>query len=129
MKTIKLPVFDIVVTLGDNGSGSILSSMAEKCPFCDLPQCGMDCGDAEEWISDRDFDIQRLKEGKVRNFQLQKAAFDSIESLILACACAGIDIETPAFLEAIETSFDAAAHNLEHMEVEDMEVKNEEIEE
>jgi hypothetical protein len=125
MKTIKLPVFDIVVTLGDNNSGKILSSMGDKCPFCGLPQCGMDCGSAEEWISDRDIDIQKLKEGRVRNFQLQKAAFNSIESFILACACAGIDIETSAFLEAIETSFDAVGFNIENMEVEDIDINKE----
>ena len=36
---------------------------------------------------------------------------NAIESLILACACAGIDVETPAFLEAIETAVDAAQNN------------------
>lgn len=32
---------------------------------------------------------------------------DVIESFILACACAGVDVESPAFLEAIETTIDA----------------------
>jgi hypothetical protein len=32
------------------------------------------------------------------------AALDGIESLILAQACAGIDIESPAYIEAVETA-------------------------
>lgn len=36
-----------------------------------------------------------------------KVAFDTIESFVLAAACARVDIETPAFLEAIETTVDA----------------------
>jgi len=37
---------------------------------------------------------------------------DGIESMILACACSGIDIETPAFIEAIETAVEATFSNL-----------------
>lgn len=36
-----------------------------------------------------------------------RVAFDTIESFLLAAACAGIDISTPAFAEAIETTVDA----------------------
>lgn len=35
------------------------------------------------------------------------AAVNGLESMILACACAGIDIEAPAFISAIETTVDA----------------------
>ena len=38
---------------------------------------------------------------------LHNARCDGLESLILACACAGIDVELPAFQEAIETAVDA----------------------
>jgi hypothetical protein len=37
---------------------------------------------------------------------------DGIEALILAAACSGINIETPAFIEAIETAVDALANKL-----------------
>ena len=33
---------------------------------------------------------------------------DVIESFILACACAGVDVESNAFVEAVETTIDAA---------------------
>jgi hypothetical protein len=40
------------------------------------------------------------------------AAMDAIESLVLAHACAGIDVESPAYLEGIETAVQACASNL-----------------
>lgn len=40
------------------------------------------------------------------------AAYDAIESLVLACACEGIDISTPAFECAIETAVDAVTNHL-----------------
>jgi hypothetical protein len=44
--------------------------------------------------------------------ELYNSAMDGVESLILSCACAGIDIETPEFLEAIETSVEACSNNI-----------------
>jgi hypothetical protein len=36
-----------------------------------------------------------------------KAAMDAIESLILAHACAGVDVASPAYIEGIETAVEA----------------------
>ena len=41
--------------------------------------------------------------------RLYNAAIDGLESLILAHACAGVNIESPAYLEGIETAVDALA--------------------
>lgn len=38
------------------------------------------------------------------------AAIEALESMILACACAGIDIESPPFIEAIETTADTISN-------------------
>ncbi len=38
------------------------------------------------------------------------AAVDALESLILAHACAGIDVTSPAYVEGIETAVDAIAN-------------------
>ena len=35
-----------------------------------------------------------------------KGAINGIESLILACACSGVDIESPAFRVAVKTAFE-----------------------
>jgi hypothetical protein len=41
-----------------------------------------------------------------------EAAIDGIESLILAHACAGMDITAPAYIEGIETAVEAASSRL-----------------
>ena len=43
---------------------------------------------------------------------LYHAALDGIESMILAHAIAGIDVESPSYIEGIETAVEAAANNL-----------------
>ena len=39
------------------------------------------------------------------------AAIDGIESLVLAHACAGVAIDSPAYIEGIETAVNACANN------------------
>jgi hypothetical protein len=39
------------------------------------------------------------------------AAVDGLESLILAHACAGVDVESPAYVEGIETAVEAIANH------------------
>lgn len=39
------------------------------------------------------------------------AAIDSLESLILSHACAGVDVESPAYVEGIETAVEAIANH------------------
>ena len=43
--------------------------------------------------------------------ELYNAAMDGIESLILAHACAGVDITTPEYVEGIKTAVEASANN------------------
>lgn len=42
----------------------------------------------------------------------QCAAWDAIESLILAHACAGVDVTNPAYVEGVETAVLAVGNNL-----------------
>lgn len=44
--------------------------------------------------------------------RIYNAAIDAVESLILAHACAGIDVESPAYVEGIETAVEAIANHL-----------------
>ena len=37
-------------------------------------------------------------------------AIDGLEALILACACSGVAVQSPEFLEAIETAVDAISN-------------------
>jgi hypothetical protein len=40
------------------------------------------------------------------------AAIDALESLILAHACAGVDVRSPAYIEGIETAVEAIANHV-----------------
>jgi hypothetical protein len=84
MKTIKLPVHGIVVELGDIDP--------EK------PDAYLGGSITSDLVNETDEGSKRFDAG-----------IDAMESMILSCACAGIDIETPAFFEAIETTVDKLA--------------------
>jgi hypothetical protein len=45
--------------------------------------------------------------GKTARDRLHNAAIDGLESLILAHACTGVNVESPAYVEGIETAVDA----------------------
>jgi len=40
------------------------------------------------------------------------AAIDGLESLILAHACAGVDVESPAYIEGVETAVEGIANHV-----------------
>ena len=111
MKTrkIKLPCHGIVVTLTGTDrhrsgrtlplGGSITSKLKETCPDCGDPECERHC---EPQAERQDSEREAAKEERL----LHNARVDALESMILACAVAGIDIESPAFVEAVETVLD-----------------------
>lgn len=82
MKEVKLPVHGIRINLTEDGGGSITSDLHEDDPPAE--------GEDEK---------------------LYNAAIDGIESIILGHAIAGVDVESPAYLEGIESAVEAAAHN------------------
>jgi hypothetical protein len=49
--------------------------------------------------------------GKSTANRQYNAAVDGLESLILAHACAGVDVESPAYVEGIETAVEAIANH------------------
>jgi len=81
MKTTETNCFGIVVTLDGNGGGTIKSDLREDADVLDM---------------DSDPDAH-----------LYDAAVDGLEALILAHACAGIDITTPTYLQGIEVAVEA----------------------
>lgn len=108
MKTIKLPCFGIEITFASKkGGASITSDMKETCPYCFDPNCDMDCPEFMEHCSDRDMDMQMDKQAERYEFLCHRAAVDAIESMILGHAIAGIDIDSPAYIEGIETANNA----------------------
>ena len=91
MKTIKLPVHGIEITLGDKdpesttgayNGGSLTSNLFESGAYAHLSQSEI----RREW--------------------------DAVESFLLALAVAGVDVESPAVLEALETTVEAVSNHL-----------------
>jgi hypothetical protein len=94
MKTIELPCYGFVIELSDDGnSGSVKSRLSSKMDDGDWIQSPMD------FVSDESLDEYHFY-------------VNAIESLVLAHACAGIDIESPAYIEGIETAVEAVANKL-----------------
>jgi hypothetical protein len=94
MRTIKLPIGGVVITLGEIDrespaycyiSGNITSELHETC------HCGSQ--DCEHEDSPRDYNI----------------AIDVIESFLLALAVAGVDVEAPGVQYALETALEKMA--------------------
>ena len=56
--------------------------------------------------------VSDLREPETALNRPYNSAVDGLEALILAHACAGIDVESPAYLEGIETAVDAIANRL-----------------
>ena len=81
MAVIELPIYGIVVKLPNSGGGSIESDLH------------------------RDDDAFSARDERRYN-----SAIDGLEALILAHACAGIDIEDPKYIKGIETALDAIAN-------------------
>jgi hypothetical protein len=103
-KTINLPSFDIRVMLTEPDperpglwlGGEITTSLREPAPHA-LRQLA-EASDPES-AEERE------------NRLCYNAGIDAIEAMILAHACAGIDIESPAYEEAIEVAAQTLAAN------------------
>jgi hypothetical protein len=109
MKVIRLPIYNMVITVQDKG-GAVTSDLIESCPYCGYLSCNMECPEAMEALSDRDPAIVKDKTEELSEFRCTKAAFDAIQNVVLAHAVAGIDIESPAYLEGIETAVDSVSN-------------------
>jgi hypothetical protein len=55
----------------------------------------------------------QLKETGSNASELFNSAVDGLESIILAHFCAGIDVSSPAYLEGIETAYQAIGNNID----------------
>lgn len=87
-RTIVLPCFDMVVLLTEAKTGVVDHSLAGRITS------SLHKGDSGSDDSD------------------YQAAIDGIESLILAHACAGVNIRDPAYLAGIQTAVEAASNHL-----------------
>jgi hypothetical protein len=84
---------DLVPGVPDSGLGGSISSV------------GLHEDDIDE------IDEDELTEDERVSLLAYEAGLNGLESMILACACAGVDITSDAFLEAIVTALDAIGNN------------------
>ncbi len=105
-----LPCYGITLSMsaidfGSRGSIACSSDLYSTCSSCGGRNCLYQCDGSH--IGE---DVQGEEEVSGR---LQyNGAVDGILSMILAHAVAGIDVESPAYLEGIETAMEAAGENL-----------------
>ena len=96
---------DLTATVEGAISGTITSHLKERCPYCDTRTCRNDCdgaqGNIENIVDDGELD-RRVAANDV---------MDVIESMVLAHACAGLDINSPSYLSGIETAVESVANN------------------
>ena len=84
MRTIRLPCFGIEVTLTGDGGGSITSDLHEH----------EEEPSTDAWLNEEEYNRM----------------MDGIESMILAHAVAGVDIQSGAYQEGIEAAVQACAN-------------------
>jgi hypothetical protein len=82
---IELPCFGIKLNLTGDGGGAISSDLKEE-------------------YTEDDYEFG------CNNKMSYNGAVDGLESIILAHACAGIDIQSPAYIEGIETAVQAISN-------------------
>jgi len=94
------------------GYGEIVGGQKEVCTHCDDPNCEWDCMEALEWASDRDPDMCTIRNEELKSNRAYNKACDTIESLILGHACAGMDVTNKTYVEGLKSAMDAIANNM-----------------
>lgn len=114
MKTIELNVYGIVLTVDtDNPGASTIESDIKRtgCVYCEEAACCFSCDESKAGgFSEETKELQNEDDVAIR-FEYN-GALAGIEAMILAHACAGIDVTTPAYLEGIETALEKVGFNL-----------------
>jgi len=93
MKTLTLGCHGIVVEVHDAGGGTIESDLRRDKPT------EKETLQSQDWMAW----IQRC---------IWNRSVDAIESVILAHACAGIDVIDPKYVEGVESACDAISNHL-----------------
>jgi hypothetical protein len=92
-------------------TAAIESDLRTQCPYCHIENCNFDCDDSQVAYSQATEVLTRNLEFEIEQEVITRlqwnAAVDGVQSMILACAGAGIDIATPAFSGAVQSALDA----------------------
>jgi hypothetical protein len=104
-RIIRLPVSRIVLRLDGTGGGTITSDLHEACPCGNQADCCLDCDGSKAACAPE-------SEEEARSRIEFNMAMDGVESLVLAHACAGVDVEAEAYIEGLETALNACGNEL-----------------
>jgi antitoxin component YwqK of YwqJK toxin-antitoxin module len=99
MKTIKLPCYGIVIQVEERGDNKYL-----------YPGGTIE-SDLHQETTTKNGLAYDFDEGEQESVNAYESAIHAIEALILAHACSGVNVESLAYIEGIETAVDAAANN------------------
>jgi len=101
---ISLDCYGIVVEIAGHRGWIISSNLKEVCPHCNKSDCVFSCDESQAEFRDLDAEpnLERETEQHVGRRMGFNHRMDIIESLIIAHACAGVDVTAPAYTEGIE---------------------------
>jgi len=88
----------------EDGGGQLFGTLKETCPCCKEVDCT-----CEFFPSARSYDADKEKECIARG--IRNEVMEGIESFLIALACEGVDIESPAVQCALETALDGVNDN------------------
>jgi hypothetical protein len=98
----------LILTLTNHGEIGVIDNptdLQENCIYCGQTDCYGDCeGSKNDTIGLEESDY-------VNDRRTFNAIIDSIQSMILAHACAGIDVASEQYQEGIKTALDAIQNN------------------
>ena len=108
-KTIELVVLGRLLTVTVVGkSGKIVSGLERgTCPSCGNADCNMSC-DGSQGADEHNEE----SEGDVEHRIAHNGFLDALEAIVLAHACAGVDVEAKQYVEGLETALEAASNNM-----------------
>lgn len=113
MSVIKLPVGGIEIDLLDAG-GTIKSQLKEISDTISLVDdyfSFVDSGNGKEILLTDEMKKHKILKRQITAL-LWNTAIDALESLILAHAVTGVDVQSSAYIEGIETALDAVKNHL-----------------
>lgn len=100
--TIKIDGYIIQIESFRNG-GTIKSNLKENCPIC-----GAECYGACESISSGEVEAPEDLDSR----RMFNTAMDAVESVVLAHACAGLDVQSKEYVEGLKTAIEAISNNV-----------------
>ncbi len=106
MKTFELDFGEqghIGIAITKHGA-TVDSDLKDKCPYCGLRDCYFNCDQST-------YDDELETQEEMIDRKMFNTAIDVVESMVLAHAIAGIDVEAPSYKDGIEQVIKAFVNN------------------